>query len=212
MYRARLGVGQSKETKKAPGFVFRPGVGQIQIACCYNPKRPVPPNVIEPILPIKIAFNTSNNALQFSFIGIPIVYVLPTIPPGFLWSVLATTTGGNGNTTSATKTYPGGTSLYIYVGTPGAVFAIPGPFPIVLITPGGASGVFEGLDLFNFPTGPLSTSYGDNNINDPSVILNLTIINPIFNGGTPSLSPPNILDGGGVSPGIYVPVYDGGIP
>jgi hypothetical protein len=45
-FRSGLGVGMSKETKKLPQFVYKPGVGLIQVGCCEPPAPPPPPVVI----------------------------------------------------------------------------------------------------------------------------------------------------------------------
>ena len=33
-FRSGLGTGMSKETKKSPRFVYKPGIGLVQIGCC----------------------------------------------------------------------------------------------------------------------------------------------------------------------------------
>jgi hypothetical protein len=206
-------VGQSKETKKTPGFIYRPGLGTLQVDCCSSPtKSCLPPKIIEPILPIKVVFDTPNNVNPSVCIGPPIVYTLPLLPLYHLWSVTTFVTGGNGMLDSDTKIYPGGINLYIYVGRPGVVVTIPVFTPVYLVFPGGASGVFETLMFDNLPSNQLSFSPGSNFRNDPGVTLILTVINPIFNGGTPTTSFTYILDGGGLSPVKCVPIYDGGIP
>lgn len=40
MYRARLGVGASREVKKSPSYRSIPGVGVVQINCCFIPRKP----------------------------------------------------------------------------------------------------------------------------------------------------------------------------
>lgn len=48
-FRSGLGVGMSKETKKLPQFVYRPGVGLVQVGCCELPvpvPAPPPPPVV----------------------------------------------------------------------------------------------------------------------------------------------------------------------
>ena len=39
MYRARLGVGASREVKKSPSYRLIPGVGVVQINCCHIPRK-----------------------------------------------------------------------------------------------------------------------------------------------------------------------------
>jgi hypothetical protein len=180
MYRARLGVGQSKETKKTPGFVFRPGVGVIQGDCCttigtsvgtsVGTPNPVIPTL--PVTPINVSFTTSNNFLQNNYIGVPITYTLPSLPSGFLWRIFMTIVGGNGFVSTATQNYPAGTNLYIYVGTPGTSVTILGNTTYL---PGGGSGVFESLS-FSIPGNQLHTSPGGTFNNSPRVTFVLNII------------------------------------
>ena len=126
-----------------------------------------------PLPPITVSFTNSNNSLQNVYPGgFPETYILPTLPPRFSWSVRATATGGNGNSSTATKTYPAGKPLYIFVGIPGTSVNV---FGNLVYFPGGASGVFEN-DEFAQPTNQLVGSPGGSVNNSPSVVLVLTRI------------------------------------
>ena len=45
-FRSGLGVGMSRETKKCPQFIYKPGVGLVQVGCCVLPVPIPPPPVI----------------------------------------------------------------------------------------------------------------------------------------------------------------------
>jgi hypothetical protein len=179
MYRARLGVGQSKEIKKTPGFIFSPGVGINQDCCAIIgtnvnfPALPtLPTNIGLPVTPINVSFTSPNNFSQNTYFGIPITYTLPPLPPGFLWRVFMTIVGGNGFVSTATQNYPAGTNLYIYVGTPGTSITVLGNTSYL---PGGGSGVFESLSFLT-PGNQLHTSPGGTFNNSPRVTFVLNII------------------------------------
>lgn len=173
-FRSGLGIGMSKETKKTPQFIYKPGVGLVQIGCCELP--PLPPPSITQI------FTTPNNITSGSIntAGIPISYQLPFINPAFVWSAFITVTGGHGTPVTATKIYPGGKFLYIYVGSAGIVIPpVPPFFPNPTYLPGGASGVYEDYALIQFIVQSfnlVAISLGGTSSNTAEVKLVLTAI------------------------------------
>jgi len=168
MYRARLGVGTSREVKRPPLQTYNPVVGHVKVQCCLDA------NTTPPV--VNVDFNISNNSVPNNLVFPPISYTLPTLPARLSWNVEATVIGGGGIPAIATQKLPAGATIYIYVGTPRVTLQLPNP-PYVpgAYLSGGASGVATSL-FSGFPQSILVQSNGGTTDGISIVSLRLTAI------------------------------------